>query len=235
MQKKIFRNIENRALVVCSGGLDSMSVALSMLQDKFNEVSVMSFFYGQKATRELEVVKELATKYKLKHLHADISGLSPIFGVTQLTSSDEQVSEEYNKTVVVPLRNALFLQIAMIYAHSNKLDEVWLGSHADDCIEIDGERMFPDNSTEFYKTFQLAMDFGTFRSDKKVAIKAPSVMGKSKAELIDTAWRIDKEMLFASWSCYTSGEKQCGRCSSCLNRKKAFKEARIIDKTVYEC
>ncbi|MNH21254.1 7-cyano-7-deazaguanine synthase [compost metagenome] len=36
-----------------------------------------------------------------------------------------------------------------------------------------------------------------------------------------------------SWSCYEGGRFHCGECSTCLDRKKAFKEVGVNDPTVY--
>jgi len=223
-----------KKLVICSGGLDSTAMALIAMSDKDSEVTLLSFNYGQKATAELKSAEGLAQKYGLKHIVQDISSLKFIFGKNQLTDSSTDVQTEYKQDVVVPLRNAVFLQIAMVYAYSHGYDEVLLGSHVDDCQEVNGERLFPDCSPEFFKSFELAMDMGTFRKDKKVRIVTASTLGLGKTDLIRRACAIDSQQVFNSWSCYKSGEKQCGECDSCRNRKKAFKQAGIKDNTIYE-
>ena len=37
-----------------------------------------------------------------------------------------------------------------------------------------------------------------------------------------------------TWSCYKGGEKHCGKCGTCVERREAFAEAAIEDKTEYE-
>jgi len=32
-----------------------------------------------------------------------------------------------------------------------------------------------------------------------------------------------------TWSCYLNGAKPCGKCESCVNRKKAFEKVGVID------
>ena len=223
-----------KKLVICSGGLDSTAMALISTNEPDSQVTLLSFDYGQKAGMELKRVADFASKFGIEHIVMDIASLKPIFGKTQLTSDEMAIEGNYEKSVVVPLRNSVFLQIAMVYAYTNGYDEVLLGSHLDDCEEVDGERLFPDCSPEFFKAFELAMDMGTFRKDKKVHIVTPSMLGMTKTDLIKAAVKISPETIYRSWSCYANGEKQCGCCDSCMNRKAAFVAADIKDLTEYE-
>ena len=232
MQKNIYKE---KVLVVCSGGLDSVSMALRYIGKA--EVTLMSFYYGQKAAKEMSVVKDLANKYEhCEAIFIDIAPLKNIFGkANQLTNEEVQVEEGYKPSVVVPLRNAMFLQVAMIYAYTNGFDKVVLGSHLDDCVpQPDGEYAFPDCSPEFFKAYEMAMDLGTFRKDKKVVIETASRLGLHKTDLIKYAAAKDPDILSQTWSCYNNGEHQCGVCDSCRNRKTAFKAAGVEDRTEYE-
>ena len=219
-----------KVLIICSGGLDSCSMA-GMYQNE--DLTLLTFSYGQKGAKENEVVKELGMYLGAKYIKRDISGLKDIFGENQLSGNDE-VLPSYDKTVVVPLRNSLFLQIAMIYAYTNKFDKVVLGSHLNDITEIDGERCYPDCSPEFFKAFELAMDLGTFRSDKTVRVESASILKMQKSDLVRLGAATLGDFIYKTWSCYTSQEKHCGNCESCNNRKKYFKLAGIKDKTEYE-
>ena len=231
---KIPQNNMKKILVICSGGLDSIATAILALQQPNVEVSLISFDYGQKATRELESARNLAAKYNLQHIIQDISPLKFIFGKTQLTDEETKVEGEYRQSVVVPLRNAMFLQVAMIYAYAHDFDEVMLGSHLDDCQEVNGERLFPDCSPEFFSAYELAMRLGVFRKQKKVHIVTPSLLGMGKTDLIRAAHKLDPMSIYGSWSCYKNGAQQCGECDSCKNRKKAFEAAGVWDGTGYE-
>lgn len=220
-----------KVLIICSGGLDSVSMALRYTED---ETTLMTFYYGQKAKREREVVKKLAEKYHLGFEMMDISSLKSIFGKDNQLTNDVTVEESYQKSVVVPLRNAMFLQVAMVYAYANGFDKVVLGSHLDDCVLVNGEYAFPDCSPAFFKAYELAMDMGTFRGENHVRIETASLLGLHKKDLIHFANGKDKDILKETWSCYKNGERHCGICDSCRNRKKAFVEAGIDDPTDYE-
>lgn len=223
-----------KKLVIYSGGLDSTAMALIAKQDENSQVTLMSFDYGQKAQSELDRAKAFAKKHGMDIIVQDISSLKYIFGSTQLTDESASIQGEYKKDVVVPLRNAMFLQIAMIYAYTNGYDQVLLGSHLDDCKESNGEMMFPDCSPQFFFAFEDAMDKGTFKSQKRVKIVTASTLGLGKTDLILRAMNIDAQAIYDSWSCYASNEHQCGVCDSCKNRKQAFKNAGVEDKTIYE-
>lgn len=223
--------MSSKVLSICSGGLDSISMTLLHKDD---DVTLLTFDYGQKATKEINVVRYLAAKYNMKIIAPDISSLSWIFGKeNQLTNSDVTVEGEYKPSIVVPLRNGVFLQLALTYAYSYGFDKIILGSHMDDCQLVNGDYAFPDCTPAFFSAMEMAAVKGTLRTQKKVLVQAASTLHMHKKQLIQKAYEIDKDVLFKTWSCYTNGEKQCGKCDSCMNRKRAFKEAGIIDETEY--
>lgn len=235
-----------KSLIVCSGGLDSVCMALIKIHEK-NDVTLLTFNYGQKATNEIVACSYMSKKYNLNHIIADISSLSWIFGKeNQLTNSNVDVKDDYDKSIVVPLRNGVFLQMALTYAYSNGFDEVVLGSHLDDCElkqistnsnginEVCMDYAFPDCTPGFFKAMEYAACVGTNITDKKVKVISASRMGLHKYDLIKEGYQLDSDVLFRTWSCYINGDKQCGVCDSCRNRKKSFVECGIEDKTVYQ-
>ena len=218
-----------KILVICSGGLDSVSMASRYKED---EVELITFNYGQKGYKEIEIVKELGKIIGAKVKIVDIAFMKNIFGNNQL-SGDIEVKNGYTSSVVVTLRNSMFLQVAMIYAYSNNFDKVILGSHTDDIVEKDGEICYPDCSPIFFEAFEKAMDLGTFKKQKRVIIETASTLGLNKADLMKTGYKNLNNFIFKTWSCYLSKNKQCGECESCRNRKQHFKDAGIKDETEY--
>lgn len=222
-----------KSLVICSGGLDSVSMALLKLKEG-NYIELMSFNYGQKAKKEIDVVRSISKELNCKSNIIDLSNMKEIFGYNQLTNNDTIVENNYKKNVVVTLRNALFLQIASIYAITNSFDEVVLGAHLDDCVLVNGQCAFPDCSPSFFKQFEKTIHEGTLKEQKKLHIVSASTMGLHKNDLIRIAYDINQKVLFESWSCYKNGSVHCGVCDSCRNRRNSFKLSNIEDKTRYQ-
>lgn len=222
-----------KCLIICSGGLDSSSMTLIKKEQGY-QVDLISFNYGQKAIKEVESAKKLAEKIGGTYKSIDISSLVYIFGKNQLTDDSVEIKDTFTGSVVVPLRNAVFLQLSYIYAMTNGYEVVCLGSHLDDItLDENGEYMFPDCSPEFFKAFNLAMFKGTRNEDTQTVITSASLEGYYKNDLIQNAFRLDKEVLFNSWSCYKNDDIHCGKCDSCVNRKNAFKLANVVDETKY--
>ena len=225
--------MKEKCLVICSGGLDSSTMAL-IKKSKGYDVDLISFNYGQKAIKEVQSAQSLAVKLGGKYETIDISSLSFIFGKNQLTDKDIKVENNYVGSVVVPLRNAVFVQIAYIYAMVNNYTSICLGSHLDDItLDENGEFMFPDCSPQFFKLFNETMLKGIRKENKQTAITSASLEGYYKRDLIIEAYKLDKEVLFNSWSCYNNEEVHCGTCDSCRNRRNNFTLANIKDETVY--
>lgn len=214
-------------LVICSGGLDSISMALIK---KESVATLMTFDYGQKAQREREVVKWLANRIGATLKEVDIHSLSWIFGKNQLTDINCKIEKDYEPSVVVPLRNGVFIEIAFAYAVAHGLTEIALGCHLDDCLSIRGNVAFPDCQPSFLVEMERANRLG---SCSQITLVSAARLGMHKKDLIRQAYEIDKEALFKSWSCYSNFSNQCGVCDSCKNRRNAFLEAGIIDETIY--
>jgi 7-cyano-7-deazaguanine synthase len=224
-----------RALVICSGGLDPTTMAI-LKKSKGYEVDLITFDYGQKALNEITRSKVLAEKLNAKHIVIDLSNLAYIFGSkNQLTNHDVEVKDNFTGSVVVPLRNSMFVNMSYIYAMTNSYDEVVLGSHLDDMtLDDNNEYMFPDCSPEFFNAMNMAYQKGKRKEDYNTIITSASIEGYYKSDLIKLCNDINSQLMFDSWSCYLNDGIQCGTCDSCNNRKRAFEKSGIVDKTNYQ-
>lgn len=224
-----------KCLVICSGGLDSTTMSL-IKREEGNVVDLITFDYGQKASNEIKQSKKLAEKIDAKHILIDIRSLKFIFGdKNQLTNDNIDVENTFKGSVVVPLRNSVFVNLAYIYAMTHQYDEVILGSHLDDLtLDENSEYMFPDCSPQFFTAINQAYEKGKRKEDHKTEIISASMLNFYKKNLIQKAYKINKYILFESWSCYLNEKVQCGICDSCKNRRNSFMQAEIKDETIYK-
>jgi len=219
---------------IISGGLDSVAFAASRIGPE-DELHVLTFDYGQKANKEIPAAKEALDGIAVDFKVLDIGFMKELWPNTQLTDDTVEVEDRYTTSVVVPIRNAVFITIGMAYAYSLKADEVVTGSHlGDTTIGVNNEPMYPDCAPEFTESLQTALHLGHFRSERKTKIINPALLGLTKMDIIKSGYPVLGDAIFKTWSCYHTGEKQCGVCESCYNRKNAFKASGIEDLTEYE-
>ncbi len=226
---------KKKAVSIVSGGPDSTGYA-AIWKSRGYTIYPVIFKYGQKGIKEVEVAQELCRKLGFEEpLVLDISFMAKLWRGSQLTDESVRVEEEYKPTVIVPLRNAVFLTIATAYAMNIGASIVTYGAHLDDVkLTPEGEPCYPDCHPAFAVALETALNLGhipTYR--RKVEIWCPAREGWSKAENLRRAYQVMGDLIFETWSCYVSGPVHCGRCQSCRDRKRAFKEAGIPDKTVY--
>ena len=220
-----------KAVVIFSGGIDSISTC-AYLKKKYGLYGI-SFLYGQKANQEIKKAKSFAKILGFKdHKIVDISFMKELYGNTNaLTSSKKQVPGKFNYSIVVPIRNGIFLSIAAAWAFSINADLVAYGAHT-------GDKNYPDCRPSFTKKIETSFNQGEIDGiksgiRKKMEIWTPYNHGLSKSMLLEKGYRVLGDKIFNTWSCYKNGKVQCGKCESCNNRKAAFLEAGIEDKTPY--
>lgn len=222
-------------MAVISGGPDSITYA-ALWRDRGYEVHPIAFDYGQKGRKEIRVMKSISGRLGfLKPVVLDVSSMASLWRRTQLTDPGVKVGDTYSPSVVVPLRNGVFLMIASAYALSIGASRVVYGAHMDDIAGRpgDGRPMYPDCTPEFACSLEEAIARGHFEDREKLEIWSPAREGMTKGDLLRQGWKVLGDLLFETWSCYLSGRWHCGRCESCRNRKKAFAAAGLTDKTLY--
>mgnify|MGYP005887310683 CR=1 FL=1 len=229
-----------KVLVLSSGGLDS-TTCVGMAVDKYGKENVItaSIFYGQKHSKELECAKKVAEYYGVKHIEKDISTVMDYSDCSLLKKSTkeikhksyaEQIAEDGEGRVetYVPFRNGLMLSVATAIADSlfpKQEVEIYYGAHADDVAG----RAYADCSIEFAEAISKAINIGTYGNIKVVA----PLINMNKSGVVKTGLEL-KVPYELTWSCYEGGEKQCGTCGTCIDRKNAFKSNGIEDPVGYE-
>ena len=224
----------DKAIIVFSGGIDSVCTAL-ILKPKY-ELYGISFSYGQRAKREITVAKDFTERLEFKqHKIVDISFMKDLYGNANVLTGgggeDNEMPKEFKHSIIVPIRNAIFLSIASAWAYVIGASLVGYGAHT-------GDSNYPDCRPEFAKKIESAFNQGEIDRiksglHKEIKIWSPYRQGYSKSELLKTGINILGDSIFKTWSCYLNDSVHCGVCESCNNRKNAFEDAGIKDMTEY--
>jgi 7-cyano-7-deazaguanine synthase len=148
-----------------------------------------------------------------------------------LTSSKGEIPSEFDYSIVVPIRNAVFLSVASAWAFTLNASLVAYGAHT-------GDKHYPDCRPAFAKKLESAFNQGEIDGidsglRKNIKIWSPYREGLSKSDLLKIGFKTLGDSIFKTWSCYSSKKDHCGNCESCNNRKLAFQKAGITDKTTY--
>lgn len=216
-----------KTIVICSGGLDSVSLAHRVAADH-DLAALLSFDYGQRHVKEVEHAAACAARLGVPHRIVDIRQIGAALSGSALTDDvavpDGHYAEETMKITIVPNRNAIMLTVAFGMAAAQKADAVAAAVHGGDHF------IYPDCRPAFVRAFQ-AMQDAALDGVAQVQLHTPYIDG-SKADIVADGAR--HGVPFAeTWSCYKGGARHCGRCGTCVERREAFHLAGVPDPTDY--
>lgn len=188
----------------------------------------VNFFYGANHNlRERECARYHCRKLGVELIEIDLSFMSRYFESSLLSGADAipegNYTDENMRSTVVPFRNGIMLSIAAGLAESRGLDAVMLANHAGD------HTIYPDCRPEFVDAMDRAIMTGTFAGIRLITPFTHLTKGRIARIGADAGLDFAR-----TYSCYKGGEKHCGRCGTCVERREAFAEAGIPDPTPYE-
>lgn len=218
------------AVVLVSGGLDSMITAARAREDGFR-ILALSVDYNQRHRVELAAARRVAAAVGAERhivLPLDLAA----FGGSALTDDIDVPKEGVQPGIpvtYVPARNTIFLSLALGWAEATGARNLYIGVNA---LDYSG---YPDCRPEFIAAFEGLAELATKAGaeGRPFIVNAPLQM-LSKADIVREGERLGVDMGI-SWSCYdpAPGGVHCGRCDSCRLRHKGFQEAGVLDPTVY--
>ncbi|KAF7786892.1 7-cyano-7-deazaguanine synthase [Pseudoalteromonas rubra] len=218
--------MSEKVVVIYSGGMDSYTVLNKALKSGY-EVYALSFNYGQRHVKELEVARQACDELGVAHKIVDISAINQLIGGSSLTDDIEvpegHYEEESMKSTVVPNRNMILLSLAVGYAVSLKASKVFYGAHSGD------HAIYPDCRPEFVKKMD---DVCRIANYEEIEIVCP-YLNNSKIEILTDGLKMGLDYS-KTWTCYNGREKACGKCGACQERLEAFTLNQASDPLPYE-
>ncbi|MDE4098661.1 7-cyano-7-deazaguanine synthase QueC [Phaeobacter gallaeciensis] len=216
-----------KTLVICSGGLDSVSLAHIVAAER-QLTRLVSFDYGQRHRKELDFAAAAAQCLNVPHHLIDMRPIGAALTGSALTDDidvpDGHYAEETMRITVVPNRNAIMLAIGFGVAAANGDEAVATAVHGGDHF------IYPDCRPGFTRAFET-MQKAALDGYADVELYTPFVE-RSKADIVADGARHGTPFA-ETWSCYKGGDLHCGRCGTCVERREAFHLAGVADPTAY--
>ncbi|MBW2607696.1 MAG: 7-cyano-7-deazaguanine synthase QueC [Deltaproteobacteria bacterium] len=226
---------EKKAVILSSGGLDSTTV-MAIAKNEGYLIYSLSFSYGQRNFIELEAAGKVAEiigveKHLVINLDLDkIGGSALTDSIDVPKNRDEEAISADIPATYVPARNTIFLSYALAWAEVIKSSDIFIGVNA---IDYSG---YPDCRPEYIEAFEKMANLATKAGVEgltRIKINTP-LLNMSKARIIKKGIELGVDYSLTH-SCYDPNPEgiACGRCDSCILRKKGFKEAGVKDPTKY--
>jgi 7-cyano-7-deazaguanine synthase len=219
------------AVVLLSGGLDSATALAVAIREGYT-AHALSVDYGQRHRVELERAAFVAMRLGAADHRVVRLDLRAIGG-SALTSdlavpkdrTDDAIAHGVPVTYV-PARNTILLGLALGHAEAIGAFDLFIGANV---LDYSG---YPDCRPEFLAAFEALANLATKAGTEgtgRFRVHSP-LLKLTKAEIIRLGVSLGVDYAH-TLSCYDpdAAGRPCGRCDSCLLRRKGFAEAGLPD------
>lgn len=212
------------SLIVVSGGMDSTT----MLYEYADRIALaVTFNYGSNHNaREIECARYNCARLGIELVVIDLPFIGQLFDSSLLSGAEAipegNYDDENMRSTVVPFRNGIMLAVAAGLAESRGLHHLMMANHGGD------HAIYPDCRSGFVDAMSRAIAEGTYAG---ITIEAPYT-NITKTDIARRGATIGVDYAH-TYSCYKGGERHCGRCGTCTERRQAFAEAGVPDPTDY--
>ena len=215
-------------VTIVSGGMDSITLLYHLIYNEKRTPAVISFQYGQKHAKELTYARTHADRLKCPYQQLDISAFATIFRGSALVDSAVDVPDmgdvvgDAQPVTYVPNRNMIFLALAVAFAESLGVTDIYYGAQQHDMYG------YWDTTIEFLNKLNTV-----YALNRKGAVKiqAPFV-NLSKSDILQIGLPLSVDYA-QTWSCYRGDTVACGICPTCAERLAAFEAIGMSDPIPY--
>ena len=225
------------AIVLCSGGIDSVTTAYYVRKKlNYKKILILFFDYGQKsAAMEKKFSRKCAEKINAKFYEIKIKELGKLSmslinktgKINRIKRKELKNSRKESEKFYVPCRNIIFLAYSLAFAESIYIKEkiisnIFVG------FKNEGAESYPDTTMEFVKEINSLSQISCLKHFK---IIAPMIKA-NKEEIISIGKKLGVDFKETT-SCYIGKKEHCGFCLACRLRQEGFYWADIKDPTKY--
>lgn len=226
------------AIILCSGGIDSVTTAHYVKKKlKYKNIIILFFNYKQKTLKnERKYSKNCSKKLNARFKEVELEWLAKISNslinksgkIKKLKRKELKNTNQEAKKWYVPCRNTVFLVCALtlaesVYIKNKKTYDIFVG------FKCEGGESYPDTTKDFVKKINILSKTSCSKGFK---VKAP-LINKDKEEIIKLGMRLGIDYK-KTHTCYIKEKTHCGYCLSCRLRQEGFYWANIKDPTKYK-
>lgn len=222
-------------VVILSGGMDS-TITMRLAVEKYGKenVSALTFFYGQKQQREIEMAKMSTNMLGVKHKVIDASFLGDISkGFSANVDTDiemptiKDVLGDPRPKTYVPNRNMILMSIAAAFAETQNVDTILCG------LQVHDEYGYHDTTQRWVDKVNDLLS-----ENRIIKIKLVAPFSKlSKYDELNILRELDGNLNLTLFTltCYNpdSEGNSCGNCPSCSERIANFAKVGEKDQISY--